>query len=313
MSLPFGLAAVAALVAFAALRDRLPDPVATHFSADGGADGFSGRDGFLGTVLGVLLGAGVVFGVLTYASRTAPSAQRVLAASGCAVAALLATAFGATAWANAAADGAAVATLPGWLMAVVLAAAAAGGGLGWLLAGADPRPSGSVPAPSPAAPRLALAEGEVVTWTRTVGSRVLPPAGVAIAAAGAAIGLAVSWGPGFALLGGGVPMALLTGARVTVDRRGVTVAPLLLPRPRMTVPLERIEEATAREVRALRDFGGWGYRVRPGAGGVILRSGGALSMRLAHGSEFVVTVDDAHTAAALLNALAARERATGEG
>ncbi|WP_435853658.1 GntR family transcriptional regulator [Streptomyces purpurascens] len=31
--------------------------------------------------------------------------------------------------------------------------------------------------------------------------------------------------------------------------------------------------ASHREVDALGDFGGWGYRIRPGASGVILRSG----------------------------------------
>ncbi|GAA3029785.1 hypothetical protein GCM10020000_03060 [Streptomyces olivoverticillatus] len=63
----------------------------------------------------------------------------------------------------------------------------------------------------------------------------------------------------------------------------------------------------------MRDFGGWGYRARPGASGIVLRSGDAISARLTTGSEFVVTVDDAATAAALLNTLADRERRTAAG
>ena len=57
---------------------------------------------------------------------------------------------------------------------------------------------------------------------------------------------------------------------------------------------------------AFSEFGGWGYRVRPGASGVVLHSGAALSVRLRGGREFVVTVADPETAAALLNGLIAR-------
>ncbi|WTW92220.1 hypothetical protein OG216_02020 [Streptomycetaceae bacterium NBC_01309] len=52
--------------------------------------------------------------------------------------------------------------------------------------------------------------------------------------------------------------------------------------------------------RALRDFGGWGYRMRPGRSGVILRSGEVLSLDPATGGTFVVTVADARTAASVL-------------
>ncbi|KUJ65678.1 hypothetical protein ACZ90_45100 [Streptomyces albus subsp. albus] len=306
--LPFGLGAAGVAAAFAGLRDRLPDPLATHFRAGGEADGFTGAGGFLGTVLGVLLGAGALLGLLTHLTRKAPQAQRTIAAVGCGVAVFLGTAFGTVLWANTDAGDAVDATLPGWQVLLVLAAGAAAGALGWWLAGSVAPPAVERRPLSAQAPRIQLAEGELATWTRTVGSRVIPLVGLAICAGGLVAGPTAGWGLGVGLLVGGVPMALLTGARVTVDRRGVSIAPLLLPRPRMFIPVERIEEATDREVDAMRDFGGWGYRLRAGASGVILRSGGALTLRLAHGREFVVTVDDARTAAGLLNAFTARER-----
>ncbi|WFB10684.1 DUF1648 domain-containing protein [Streptomyces sp. LX-29] len=308
VTLAFGLAAAAVSLGCAGLWDRLPDRLATHFGAGGAADGFTARGDFLGVALGVLLGLGALFGTLTHLGREAPGAQRALTAAGCAVAALLGAAFGVTLWANAGADEAGAVTLAGGQLALVCAATAALGGLGWLLAGPGAPPPVTRRTPVPTAPRLELADGERASWTHTAGSRPIAYVGLALAVAGVVAGVTVGWGSGIGLLAGGVPLALLTGARVTVDRRGLTVAPLLLPRPRLIVPLDRIEEATEREVNALRDFAGWGYRAHSGASGVILRSGGALSARLSHGSEFVVTVDDARTAAALLNALVVRER-----
>ncbi|MGR7001890.1 hypothetical protein ACU686_34105 [Yinghuangia aomiensis] len=94
--------------------------------------------------------------------------------------------------------------------------------------------------------------------------------------------------------------------RVTVDASGLTVGYGRIARTR--VPLDRIAEAGTRNVRALGDFGGWGYRVRPNTRGVILRSGEALELRLAGGDTFVVTTPDARTAADVVNTLAARTR-----
>lgn len=62
-----------------------------------------------------------------------------------------------------------------------------------------------------------------------------------------------------------------------------------------------------RDIRPL-EYGGWGYRVRPRSTAVVLRGGQALALRPAGGREFAVTVDDADTAAALLNTLADQRR-----
>ncbi len=103
-----------------------------------------------------------------------------------------------------------------------------------------------------------------------------------------------------------MPGLALARVRVTVDRRGLTVRPALVPRPRVRVPLDEIAGATARDVDPVSEFGGWGYRVRPRRTGVVLRSGEALVVRRDNGHEFAVTVSDAHTAAALLNTLVER-------
>jgi hypothetical protein len=82
----------------------------------------------------------------------------------------------------------------------------------------------------------------------------------------------------------------------------VAVGPLGWPRYR--IPADDVAEATAADVGALQ-FGGWGYRVLPGAHGLILRSGEALLVRRrSNGRLFAVTVDDAATAAGLLSTYA---------
>ncbi|RLU92080.1 hypothetical protein CTZ27_19645 [Streptomyces griseocarneus] len=294
------------------LRDRLPGRLATHIGSGGAADGFSGHGGFLTTALVLILGIGLLFGAIVHWVRAASGLQRGMTAVGCALYVFIGSIFAALLLANADVDDPASVNMSGWQVGIPVLITAAAGGLGWLVAGAEPAPAPADSPPPARAVRLSLAKGEVASWSRPVGSRVLPLVGLATVVAGVVVGSTVGWG-GVAvpLLLGGVPVALLTGARVTVDRRGLIVAPKVLPRPRLTIPLERMVEATHREVDAMRDFGGWGYRVTGGASGVILRSGDAVSVRLTNGTEFAVTVDDAATAAALLNSLADRERTPG--
>ncbi|MYR46120.1 hypothetical protein [Streptomyces sp. SID5910] len=90
------------------------------------------------------------------------------------------------------------------------------------------------------------------------------------------------------------------GIKVTVSVRGVTVASALVPFFRRTIAVDRIAHAEARWTRPM-EVGGWGYRWKPGMRAVSLREGDALWLELTRGTRFVVTVDDAETAADLLN------------
>ncbi|MEV4871776.1 hypothetical protein [Streptomyces syringium] len=300
------VAAAVVLSVFLSLRDRLPGRMATHMGTGGEADGFTGQGAFLAVALAVLLGDAVLFGGLTHWIRSTPGVQRVIAVTGGSAAVLTGWLVVAVLRANAHAADAASVTLPGLQAALAFGAAAVYAAVGWPVCGRVQEvetPSG----PSAGATRLSLGEGETASWSRVTGSRVLPLTGVLVLAVGLVVGITTGWLPALPPLVIGAPLTLLTGARVTADRRGITVTPTLVPWPRLNVPLERIAEAGHRPVAPLRDFGGWGYRARPGASGIVLRSGDALSARLTTGSEFVVTVDDAATAAALLNALAERE------
>ncbi|QGQ19748.1 hypothetical protein GC089_11580 [Cellulomonas sp. JZ18] len=108
-------------------------------------------------------------------------------------------------------------------------------------------------------------------------------------------------------------LAAMSVFRVRVDAAGLT-ARSALGWPTLRVPLEEVEEARTVTVDPLADFGGWGYRVgAQGRVGVVLRRGEGLEVRRTGGRATVVTVDDAATAAALLNTLADRSRGATRG
>lgn len=298
-ALPFVLALAMYGAALAVWWDRLPDPVATHFSAGGGgrADGWTGLTAFaaIGAFLMVATGAG----------WTALVRRRVL--------------WGA--WATAGFTGtllvlllrdnldAADATgVVSPLANLALAAGTAGLAAlaGWALSRLVPEET-HTDAPAPESyDRLPLGPSEVAGWSRDAGSGTLTALGAAFVLAGLVSLFLGPWPLALLLLVVGVPGLALARMRVTVDRRGLTVAPVLTARPRIRVPLDDVAAATVRDVDPVSDFGGWGYRVRAHRTGLVLRSGEALVVRREGGREFAVTVDDAKTAAALLNTLAAR-------
>ncbi|RKN38366.1 DUF1648 domain-containing protein [Streptomyces hoynatensis] len=295
---PFGLALLSYGLWCARLHDRLPDPVATHFATGGGADGYLGRQAALWGGAAFLCGAGVLFCALAVRYP-----QRWSIALGGGLAALLGYLFSLTLSANADVTDASEAALYLWQLAMVLPIALLVGLICWLLAGPDEAPQ----AEREAAPALRLGPGESAVWSQAIASPVLWVVAGLLAALGLVLVAVPSARPvGVLMLLTAVLNGLFASLRVTVDGRGLMIASPLLPRPRLRVPMRRIEGAASREVRPLAEFGGYGYRVRPGKSGVVVRSGEALSARLRGGKEFVVTVDDAGTAAALLNGLLQR-------
>jgi hypothetical protein len=91
---------------------------------------------------------------------------------------------------------------------------------------------------------------------------------------------------------------------VRVDARGLTIRSVL-GIPVVHVPLDQVTSADVIDVQAISQYGGWGIRIAlNGRLGVIVRSGEALEVHRSKGLDVVVTVDDASTAAALLNGLA---------
>ncbi|MGA5560872.1 DUF1648 domain-containing protein [Streptomyces platensis] len=304
---PFLAAIVALAGIYTTVSGRLPDPLATHFRSGGQADGFTSVQGFLAASLAPLLLFGALVGFFVQLRPDAPEVPWVIA-GGYATAATIGYLVCVTLLGNADAADASAVRVPLGELFPGLAVGLCAGVLGRLLAGAAPaaprRPRGAVS-------RLDLPAAATAGWSRTIGSPPLAVLGGLLLVVGLLVGLFADWMASAALLFGTAVCLPLASLRVTVDRRGLTVAPTMLSsRCRFRrITLDRIEEAGSRRISCFTEFGGWGYRIRAGSSGFVLRSGEGIVVRLTNGREFVVTVDDAASAAALLNTYADRARA----
>ncbi|WP_086826090.1 DUF1648 domain-containing protein [Allokutzneria sp. NRRL B-24872] len=300
------LALGATWLMWSALADRLPDRLATHFGPSGDADGFMAKDGFLlktGPLIGVL---GIALVVMVVAMRRNPHGQRFAVTCSFALSALFGLMHMQILWGNADATDASTVVLSWWTLLLVLVAAPIAGALGYVLAGHVPAPERTEPLPEDA-PRIPLAATERASWSQTITTPLCLLGGGVLFFVGAGLGATLAWPAMIAIL----PALLLflsASVRVIVNGTGMTVRPSLISWPRKRIALVEIAVVHVKKIRPFRDFGGWGYRFNGAASGVVLRAGDAIVVELTNGSEFVVTVDDAHTAAALLNSLAERAR-----
>lgn len=193
---------------------------------------------------------------------------------------------------------------------VAFAVGIAAGVVGWFVQPKQQTWRASTPAGVP----MTLAPGERAIWT---GSAVMSK--VAMIVLGLAmlliLGSAVLvWFSGDATAGLVVAVVFVvvaaatvtsTAFHVRVDENGLTVRSEF-GLPKFNVPLAEVASAEEIWVNPMGMFGGWGMRWAPGRFGVVLRTGPAIEVTRHSGKQFVVTVDDADTGAALLSALAAR-------
>ncbi|MET9772045.1 DUF1648 domain-containing protein [Streptomyces sp. NPDC006415] len=308
-ALPFVLALLIDLTLYATVEDRLPDRLAVHFDAGGSADQYMSLSAYLLYTVPSLLVPGALWALITVRGKPHGRAHRWLTGGGFAVAAFLGYLLIAVLFVNVdVPEGGSADGFPLWHIAAALAAAALAGALGMLLSRLVPVPEDPRDLDPATRERIVLAEGEVAAWGRGIGAWWVPVVVLALLAAGVIVGLEQNWFIGAPLIVLALVIGTFSRPHVTVDRRGLTVSGLL-PRPRVRVPLERMEAAGSRSVNALAEYGGWGYRIRPERSGVITRSGEAIVISLTSGREFAVTVGDSATGAALLNTLLDRQRA----
>jgi hypothetical protein len=307
-AVPHLIAVVPTVVLLTTAGDRLPDPIASHFGPSGVADVFTGAGALalmtaaLGVGLALVFGASARFGFTTrapFGSRW--DLARWFTGISWATAAFVGVVLLSSVTANLDLADAAAAALPGLTFPLGVLAAVVAGPVGGLLAPRTPR-STADPAQVPAVP---LGTTEQISWSRSVGAPWLPVAGGALVAGGLALAVTLQPVAGAAVALAGLAAVLLSGVRVVVDRRGLTVLLGLLGRPRVHIPAEDVAAVSVAHVSPMQ-FGGWGYRIVPGGSGVIIRSGQALVVTRRSGRHFTVTVDDAATAAGLLSAVATR-------
>ncbi len=285
--------------------DRLPDPLASHWSGSGGPDGsMSVRALLIMTVAVIAVAVASTGWVALSRRRRDPFVYPfvvflVLVVAGiiCAAAAsMVAVNLDNASWHDAG-------PLPGWHLLLVVA-----GPLALAAAGARALPP-MPPDPHPAGPASRpLAPGERAVWVGSLTNRwlLVPSAGLCV--------LGLVWlvvGPGrwigLTFLPVGLATSVLATVRVTVDHRGLQVAYGPLHWPRTRIGADQIESADVIDVHPTQ-WGGWGYRgsirlMKRAA--VVLRRGPGLHLRLRDGSEFAVTVDHPEPGADLLNRILA--------
>ena len=300
-------------------RGELPDPIATHWGVGGQVDGF----GSLTTLL-VFLPL-LSFGLpAILAASVFPSLRRgdrgphlrllgaVALAISVLITVLLVGSLAIQRGLDDAVDAPGIGGVLLWSYGFAVLAAA----IGWF---AQPAQDLRREPTAPGA-QVALAPGEKVVWMHTVHTRRwFTVFMIAIAVMLGAVGVAAipeSGWAGWLIIGCGLLIAVLvatmTVVSVRVSDEGLTVRGVL-GWPVTRVPLDDVVSAEVAMVRGLADFGGWGWRWRPSAQGIILRDGEAIWVKRASGKDLAVSVDDAATGAGLLTALVARARVDGKG
>lgn len=293
------LAPAAVVTAWLVLRGDLPDPVATHWTLAGAADGFTDPALFV-TVLSAVTAVIAVLGAVLLARGARRPLRPTIGALVWSGWFLAATGVGALLASRGLADAHDARYGPAGL-ALPLAVALAGAALAWLVLPADAPPA---PAASVGTASYALGAQERAVWVGGAASRtLLVLCGVLLLVAAV---LSV-WEPLVALvvLLAALLMAWTHSLTVRVDDRGVSAHFGPLPGLGARVPLADVAAVRVEEIEPMR-WGGWGYRRSTRGTALIVRGGPGLVLTRTGGQELALSVDDPRGAAELVAALLAR-------
>ncbi len=279
------------IVPFVLFWSDLPNPMASHWSLSGNADGAMPPIVLLVLLVGIA--AAVHVAVVRVVTRTPVEAASFVAGL-YVIGAVLAGVGWLSVLANRdqgsweAADGV------GLLQILVLVAVAGVAGfVGWVLVGGR-----SVDRPDADRPMLDVAEPGHVVWASRGTGKLFYVVGAVLIVAGLA-----TWGwSTVVLIVIGIVIVTFAEVRTTVSNRGVIVSMGWLGIPSWTVPLSSLTAAEI-EVISPMSYGGWGYRIRPGVRAVISRGGEAIRLVRTDKADLVLTVDDAETGAGLINSM----------
>ena len=304
------LLGVAGVLLVASWLPDLPERIAIHW---GGRepDGFAGFWEIAGTVLwlNVLLGGVFSVAAASLTNASSPVRGRLLVAAG--VASSTAVTVGLVGTVGIQRGGAAV---PDTLQAgqSLLVGLAVGLVLGAVAFFVAPRFERVDPGVEPQTDPIELSAEERAVWTGVAAPDrrflLLYAAIVVLLVGGTVVGAIDQPVAVVAVAAVLLVSASVLRWRVVVSRTGFT-ARGLFGLPVLRVPLSEVEGARVVPVEAMSQFGGWGLRFGGGRVGVILRSGEGIEVTRSRGRAVVVTVDDATTAAALLNGFVARAAA----
>lgn len=305
--IPILLAAVG-LVLMWSWRDALPDPVAIHWTSSG-PDGFSARDTAIWITAAGVAGTSVLITLAVVPFLRGGGRGPMLRAMGATSLWMAVTLGGTLLWSIHVQRGLADATQASGIGGGV--AAAFGLGVVAALAGWFLQPAQqSVELGSTANVPVTIAPNQSVVWLGSAQmSRVprilLTMLPLLLVVVGVFSLVLEGPQPGWGLIGTGilvaVAVALTTSFRVSIGPAGLSVRGAL-GWPRTHLRLDEIASVQVREVNGFAEFGGWGWRARPDATGIVLRNGQAIWVKRHKGRDLVVTVNDAPVAAGVLQA-----------
>lgn len=314
--LPILITAIAVVVLLTWLP-TLPEQVATHWGV-GGADRFGPAVTYLWLLVGVGLGLPLLMAITTLAAVGAHwgGAARLMGALAAGMAAFAAvTSLGSLAIQRDLADPADVPGAGG-VIALSFAALLVIGAAAWAV---QPRVRPEVGRTLEPRHAVHIAKGERVVWVATT---TMPRGALAFLLL-VLLGLVVlsgymlvtgvegGWIAAAVVLVVAFALAATASFRVRVTPEGFA-AQALLGWPRIRIPLDEVESARAVDISPFGEFGGWGWRIAvDGRTGIVMRRGSAIEVSRRDRRPFIVTIDGAEEAAALLQAYVDRSRTTG--
>lgn len=292
------------------VRDRLPEPMATHWNAAGDVNGTMTFGAFLTfpvTMAGVLWLFGAVMVALGRTSRVRFRYQRAAMAWCTGSVAFAAATMVATVAANLDASTATDAQLAPVMVLVMLGVGALAAAGAWVVAGSPPPPDPTRPGidAGPDIEPVELRADEHPVWHEHLTSGLLTAITVAMVVVGLGL-LTVNTLLGALVVVTGLCCAPLASVTAVVDGRGLAVRFGPFGWPVKRIALATIAAVHAGDIEPLQ-WGGWGYRMMPGRSAVVLRRGPGLMLELTDGRAFAVTVDRPEPGAALLEAYRRRE------
>ena len=296
------LIGVAALVPILIWLPELPDQVVTHWGPNG-PDGYGTPDMYVWMQLLVGLGVPLLLTlpVLAMMREAWGATCRLLAAVSLGTSVLIAVgSAGSVAVQRGGASGEGI----GVIMAIGFSAMLVFGLIGWFL-----QPKVTFAPQTGRTPQLRLAPGERAAWFGT--AAMGRPGIIGLIIAILIMSIATAWvfvadtGVGWIMAGATLLVIILVATslvfRVRVNADGLRVRSVA-GWPRWNIPASDIADVRVVAVNPMGDFGGWGLRIAvDGRMGVVLRTGEGLQVTRRNGRRFVVTIDDAATAASVLS------------
>lgn len=320
---PLGMLVLAAVVIIAWMPE-LPDPMATHWGTDG-VNGFASPWGYVAGIIGIGVGVVILLAVLTIFVHRLPQSStkppvgpwsataRLMGAMNLGTGTMIAfVAVVGAALQRGLTDAADTGDIGGWTMLglVLLLVAAA---LGWVMQPAAPALSAEQ---GDAAGSILLTANQRAAWFGTAtmarGGLIVLFASLALLVVMTAYFAAQGEDSWWVLAGTTALIAVLIGTmivfRVRVNADGLR-ARSLVGWPNNRIRMDDIAKVETVQINPMAEFGGWGWRIGlDGRRGIVLRTGEALQITRTDGRVFVVTVDGASDAAAVLETLRTHSR-----